>query len=353
MHRRTIQTLLALAGPVALGLPCAAQPHVIDQTGDDSQPLPLPEPRPVAPRPAPQTERPPIPGLTEGLDWLDAVAADNVDLPRPRLLPEGAFLSAREGRLVEGPADSLIFIPDQAARSPGEGPMLLLPCRTTGRLRSASESRREELRVALTGEVYLYRNRNYLLPTTFSLRRDGSADPAAADAPAAAENTPAPAGQAAAADPREAAPRPVQELDPEVADLIRELEQIQDTPAAIDPAASLGSGPIDADTSSVPVRLTPEGTPIVRRLGRMVREDNGAWSFVFDNDADTPPRAAPDTRLILLPCQALQTMEARALRGGDSARFIVSGRITSDRHRNYLLPTLLQSVRDGGIDSLR
>src|SRR5690606_2810736 len=56
MRRRTIQTLLALAGPVALGLPCAAQPPVIDQTGDDSQPLP--EPRPVAPRPAPQTERP-------------------------------------------------------------------------------------------------------------------------------------------------------------------------------------------------------------------------------------------------------------------------------------------------------
>ena len=90
-------------------------------------------------------------------------------------------------------------------------------------------------------------------------------------------------------------------------------------------------------------KLVPENTVIARRLGRVVRADNGAeWMFAFDADTD----GQSDPPMVLMPCRTLERAEAIAEEQGDSARFVVSGRIYVYHERNYLLPTVMRLARD-------
>ncbi len=87
----------------------------------------------------------------------------------------------------------------------------------------------------------------------------------------------------------------------------------------------------------------PEGTFLVERPGRLVRED-GRPMFVFHADGST----SVPTMMELCPNQLLELMEREATAGVND--FIVSGEVTQYRDRNYLiLRKILRRVGHGNL----
>ena len=104
---------------------------------------------------------------------------------RPR---EGMFLLNKRGALLSVPTGDVIFVPAPDAKGRAERPMVLLPCRTLEHIETAAgltsnqpEGRSGERnaspsyevatapQASITGQVMVYRDREYLLPTAFKI----------------------------------------------------------------------------------------------------------------------------------------------------------------------------------------
>jgi len=259
---------------------------------------------PIAPipSPSPQTTPPSVPPLGDSV--LNAKVA----------LPEGTFIANHTGTLIRAKSGDVVFVPlPSADASSPKSPFVIHPGAVLEQLLSASQSTGGP--VTLSGQVFQYRARNYVLPTVFSI------------APRAA---PAPAPEPARPDPV------VQPTDPSVTDLLRDLESQRTPPRAMDPVPA-------ADQSAGPERVTEEGQLLVARRARLVRLGGagGRLAAAFDNDPDSPAGGP----MILLPCRALERLEAVAAQQGENVPFKVSGRVYVFEGRNYLLPVLVQAQR--------
>ncbi len=328
----------------------ARDPALNDPSIDDDlldQQRRRPKTDPVAPTPA----RPPqqaVPGLNPG----SGLAPDLRQIGRPtrvtRVYPEGTFLAGRTGTLIRTAGGDAIFLPDSAEDQPGalrlpDSPMVLLPCQKLGQLLAVTQSLGDSARVSVSGQLFAYRDRQYMLPTAFAMVRETNGQQTPASQTPAAQT---PADQTPA-DQTPAAVTPTTEArtadDPEVAELIKELEtergqRLMQSP----PAAETTEG----ENAEQPA-LTPEGTVMTNRRGRMVRlsGESGRFAFMFDNGPDSP-REAP---LVLLPSRLLQRMESVAATRGDEIVFNVSGRVLVYDGRNYLLPTLYRVERNDSV----
>ncbi len=284
------------------------------------------------------------PGLTEGHDWL-ADLHETLDEPtEPSTLAEGAFVLHRKGQLLPGPSGLMIFVPDKATRLPGEGPVLLMPCRTLEEL----ETQWSGQPVEVSGEIFTYHNRNQLLLSAYRIAPSHH-EPA--------DQSPAePTDPSAEQSPEDPEPASIED-DPDVRDLLDELEfNIKPADDANDSARRILE-PISGQTTRRPqmTRVTStngldEGTLILRRPGRMIRNASGAWAIVFDHD---DPDAPDRIELIVEPCTMLMRMEQIAMQTGDAGKLLVSGRIYTYKGAHYILPTLMQHVRPQGINSLQ
>lgn len=312
---------VAAAAILAACAGAAAQP--------DSQRPVLPrvdrEAEPVMPTRA-RTPQPVRPGLTGGEEWGEGIAL------RPTALPEGTFLLERPGRLIDAPRGRKVFVPTAEDVRAGEGPMLVLPSAALERLELALTEAGPEPLVRVSGEIFVYHGRSHLLLTS---AQPGHAEPVA------------PSDDPAAEPPADAEPGPADETppesvldDPDVRALLEELDAA--APAAPSPGAP-PPAPAAPDAAGPPVA---DGTPIVRRRGRLVRTGEGAWSFVFDNDTDDALAARP---MVVLPCLLLERMERRALTDGDAYELVLSGRVHTHRGEPYLLPTMLLRVPVTGV----
>lgn len=87
------------------------------------------------------------------------------------VVPEGTFLPSRRGRMVRAHTGEWIFVFDADARGESEPPMVLVPCRTLMQMERIAEHRGEAATFTVSGQVFVYHNRNYLLPTMFTTRR--------------------------------------------------------------------------------------------------------------------------------------------------------------------------------------
>ena len=189
--------------------------------------------------------------------------------------------------------------------------LTLLPCTLLANLEHLVASMpQEEVVFDLTGQVFVYRDRNFLLPT---------------HAPRLVDYVPPP--RARGRDDGEAA-------DDSSETILRNLQETVG-PVLRSPRAG------EASDSTSP-KLLPPGTVILWRRGWMVREESGAWSFVFEADAN----GLADPPMILLPCLLLERMELFAERTTEVAVLLVSGRVYRYRGRNYLLPTSFQVPRN-------
>lgn len=112
-----------------------------------------------------------------------SVAFDPLVPPRGRLLPEGSYLMARGGRLSRAEALGVMhFLPDPDPARPRQPnqPMMLLPSRTTERIESNLADITASGPVEISGRVYVFEGRNYLMPTTNPFRtgtNSGAAKP--------------------------------------------------------------------------------------------------------------------------------------------------------------------------------
>lgn len=273
-----------------------------------------------------------------------------------RYFPEGTFLVRRTGTVRILKTGEAVFIPDMPsprdARRRGERPMILLPSQTLAALQSsiASSANPEETRVEVSGQLFVYRERQQLLPTIFTVvRASAPVEPAPkAEAPAPTNE----AGEATSVRPGD---------DPEVADIIRQLESRRSealppiSGAAVD--AGLGAGKneegrsitaADADRSNASRSLVPEGTLFTDRRGRLVRIGD-RLGIAFDGDANTPAEPA----MYIIRSKALERLENVIATRSGSVDIVMTGRVYTYRNQNYILPLMAQMEPQGQLKPLQ
>jgi hypothetical protein len=88
-----------------------------------------------------------------------------------RLLREGTFLVDRRGRLVRSSTSEWMYTFDTDAKGQADPTMVLMPCQKLEAMEKLAERYGESLTFTVTGQVFVYKNRNYLLPATFRVNR--------------------------------------------------------------------------------------------------------------------------------------------------------------------------------------
>ena len=270
--------------------------------------------KPAAPRPAAgdegpstaedilralQRQRPPNdvlpPGsaVAGGVDWKK---------PKPRIWPEGFSLVEKTG-VPEKRADDWWFRFEFPEGDTVEA-MQLLPNTHLETMIRMSTTAGSPMRFQVSGEMTVFEGRNFLL-----IRSVARAAP-----PNAATDSSAPRvrGDAASTD---------------VMDVLRsQMPSTAQPPGeTLEPLAAGGS--VQSD------RLAPEGSPVVRRVGRLVRQGEG-WLLVSDSQRES----AAEPPVAVLPNQVSETMIRETHKGATPLVFIVSGETTVYFGSNYLLP---------------
>jgi len=279
---------------------------------------PRPAPRPVEPTASPRIDpvQPGKPDLRQ--EAIPGLEESDFKIGPAPLVSERTTLTLRRGSMVRLPTGERVYLFHPDSRGRAERPMVLLASQKLQQLELIAADRAEPPVFLLTGQVFVFQGINYLLPTAYSVVQPPSeAEPGVTGAP------PTPSA-----------------ADPQIKELIRQLEAQRRGPRALErPGATAPARPaaVEADQAG----LLKEGQAVVRRRGRMVRGGGGEWEFVFDRGAAGDPSL--DRPMVMAPCLNLQRMEAQAALRGESATFEVSGQVRVYRGRNYLVPTLFQA----------
>ncbi len=285
-----------------------------------------------------QLERPTGGGVVARVQRPDGtldLPEDATRPPRPTLVPEGAVLINRRGIIVPitGARWAFVFDPDETGHR--DDPMFLQPCLRLAEMISLAEARERTVTFLVTGDVFVYRGQNHLLPTRFTTvayaDEDGDGRSSLRDATRRAYDSLAePPDQPR--DPNEPTSEP-----PSVDDLLRQVEEATSAAESVRQTSRPRSGGDEVRT------VMAESSLIVSRTGRLVIGSAGMWEFMMDNGASDPPSSSAgmnDEPIRILPSLNLERMEERARRYGDRAQFIVSGTVTIFEERNYLIPTI-------------
>jgi hypothetical protein len=163
----------------------------------------------------------------------------------------------------------------------------------------------------MTGEVYIYGGRNYLMPTHPPLLIGREKRPETPPSEARVDDESATA------------------TDESTEDIIRKLER------SIGPLARRPEADAPGAMRGAPQPgLLREGTVLLSRRGALRRTGDGAFLFVFDADAE----GLADPPMTLLPCLLLERMDRRLRQEEESAAVLLSGHVYTYHGRNYLLP---------------
>lgn len=91
------------------------------------------------------------------------------------LIPEGTQVVARRGRMSRGPRGTWWFTFDADVDGLVDPPMVLLPCLLRERMERYAERSGGRTAMLLSGRVYQYEDRNYILPTMFQIPNERTA----------------------------------------------------------------------------------------------------------------------------------------------------------------------------------
>lgn len=278
--------------------------------------------------------------------FLPSLAAASQDSPpgvsvsrsgRVSLLPEGVVLEKAVGEVFADPRTSMLVFSPRVSSEDLARRLFILPGAVRSDLAAAIEAAVEEsaggeassgrasVACEVTGRVFTYRGRNFLLATAAvsmaAQGERGAAGPVAATPVA----TPAP--------PPEALPSRLGEEDL-AARLERELEAaVGGAPRSLD----LGR---DADES---IEAASEER-WHRRRGHF-RRDLASGMLVFVPEADgTGNRDHP---LEVLPCRLLESIERTIANPAQRPILRVSGVVIVEGPRRFLLPTSFERPREG------
>ncbi|MGI0149635.1 MAG: hypothetical protein ACREDF_08915, partial [Thermoplasmata archaeon] len=142
---------------------------------------------------------------------------------------------------------------------------------------------------------------------------------------------------------------PVMGPDPPAdADPVNVLKVLSEKEPARAVLSAAPMNPVDAGPRRGQRRQTliPDGTPLVDRPGRVLR-DGSWWTFV--PESDRPDRVEPALRL--LPNRSTETIAKAPNADAGDLVFILSGEITQFQSENYLLPRA--AIRRMPSDNLR
>ena len=308
---------------------------------------------------------PTIPGLTP----------ETFTVAPGRYFPEGTFLVRRTGTVRMLRTGEAVFIPDMPsprdARRRGERPMILLPSQTLAALQSsiATSANPQETRVEVSGQLFVYRERQQLLPTIFTIVRAApTATPTPTSTPTSTTTpTTTPTSSDRSESPKTQPPAAVDETgeptsvrpgdDPEVAEIIKQLESRRSealppiSGAALETAKGEDGRSItaaDADRSNASRSLVPEGTIFTDRRGRLVRIGD-RLGIAFDGDANTPAEPA----MYIIRSKALERLEGTIANRTGSVDIVMTGRVYTYRNQNYILPLMAQLEPQGQLKPLQ
>jgi hypothetical protein len=146
----------ACAAGVLMGALAGAEPdpgQMIKDLERPAQPAPSPTPA-LTPAPAP------------GGGGAEVSATTGV-----RLVREGTFVSSRRGRVSRSITNEFIFAFDADAQGRAEPPMVIMPCQNLMAMERVVERAGESVTFTISGQVFVYKGRNYLLPTLYQVNR--------------------------------------------------------------------------------------------------------------------------------------------------------------------------------------
>lgn len=256
----------------------------------------------------------PPPAESHGGRVIHPAIEDEAPFPRGGLLREGSYLLGVEGTLQRGADGWWTFraLPDTVERQ-HFSELTALPSTLLASLEQlVSSLPDDEIIFELSGRIFVYHDRNYLLPTHA---------------------------------PRLAGYVPTRREDADTPEADSAERILGDLDRAVGPVPrSPGETAASADASGAP-QLVPAGTVLLWRRGWMVREADSAWSFVFEADAS----GESDPPMTLLPCLLLEDMETHAQEQGPRRALVVCGRVFRYHARNYLLPTAFQIARENTV----
>jgi hypothetical protein len=317
---------------------------------------------------------------------LPSASQDDLAPGSSDLLREGAFLVQRQGiiRPLRNGMWAMVFDPVEGREL---RPMVLQPSIRLVEMRRLVNASPEVVTFRVSGQVFAYRGRNYLLPTFFTVV-GGDRESAEADAEARAgaaevraeeqtesdprwaellgrdldeasspDDAPAPSGQGEGDGARgdNDAGEPADDADNLLAELERQAAEASEggRPGS---GGGAGAGGADEGPTAGPEgedALVREGVLLSARAGRLIRA-KGGWAFVYDRDADaeagraseqTAEQAAAGRSLIdrpirVMPGLLLESMERTMGRYEGEVRFSLSGQVYVYEGENWLLPTM-------------
>jgi hypothetical protein len=323
MGLEVIQTIGRACGGLASQAAAAAGVLVVATCAEFA----LGQQAPASPPLSPPSPPPVVPGTEEAKRTA------------PPLLREGSFIARARGRFAEDKARrEWTFTPEAVDRSGLVRTLVLLPNEVLGDAVRVARLAPNELEFELTGEVFLYRGRNYVLPALLTPL-------APLEPPAQVSTAPPPTSTSASGTSSPAAPALPQDEEAIARELERRLAERLDRmpkPPAPQPSENAGERPADPlDGRRSEVR---SDTPIQSRRGQLVRDNaTGGWRFVFEGQlADGGEPSMP-----VLPCLALERIENSVRQSDGTLSLTVTGTTTLFEGRSYLLPSVFRVARGG------
>ena len=268
---------------------------------------------------------------------LDARAAEQAPL-----LPGGSFIREAGGTLERSePGQPWTFT---IRRGDADQPLILLPSHLLEEIEvEAADRAAQTINFILSGQVLLYRNRNYLILEHVEMETE-HAQRSGTQLPAGPQDTDAPleGDEGEVVEPQDA---PLDDDDPwsdepddfymddqgdSVAAIVAQLQQdVGMLKQSVDRSGELEPAAEGAK----------EGKLLVSRRCRLTRSNRGAWVVVFDADS----RGLREPPMVLLPSATLQSMEYWARATGMNRPILISGQTYTYRGRHFLLPTAWRS----------
>ena len=243
------------------------------------------------------------------------------------ILPEGTAVVDRTGYVAKQ-GSWWTFVPDPA--TDGRVIKLLQNLNLEIMIRS-SAGKSMPVYFVVSGEVTAFQGENYLLARLVRRASIPQVDPIGP-----------PQDRSADGGNEEAAPSKTGDAGVPTAEDVIELLQKQ-RPTAVVHFTPAFEAPRNRN---LPVaNLTPDGTALEQRPGRVVRE-NDSWTFVFE----TQHAGYTEPTVKLLPSRGLELMLQSAREIDSGLVLLVSGEITQFANENYLLPRgVIRRTKSGNL----
>jgi hypothetical protein len=260
------------------------------------------------------------------------------------LLREGSAISRITGDLTQDPDEKLwLFRPTEPETGGLRREFALLPSPVLEDMLRTVRASGATVQFEMTGRVFIYRGRNFLLPDfapsimRFDAKPDETPKPidgtttAATTAPNGEDKFVAPAAGATARE------------DAVVDEIERRLEErVGRAPQARTGGTADGAraGASTRDAGEAPIA---NGTRITQRLGRLSRDPQaGSWRFVPEQAT-----GSGDPSIEILPCLLLERLENAARENDAAPAIVLSGTVYAFEGRSYLLPSSFRRAREG------